>query len=411
MVQRTRYWTNSSVLGLAQERDPIEAIVQKARAIILDAVEQGWSGPPFDPFQLAERLKISVLPRDEVLDARLVPSARGARIEYNPNRPPGRTRFSIAHEIAHTLFPDYAAAIRKREQSSGDDWQVELLCNIAAAEFLMPIGSATELENEAIDIENLMRLQKEFDVSSEALFLRIVKLTNEPCAVFAAARIANGRSTPNFRIDYTVPSRSWRLNISQGFRVKKSSALSECTAVSYTSKRFGKWTQSLPELAVECVGIPPYPGDAYPRLIGILRRRHGVAPSVPRLTGVYGDAMEPRGRGRRIIVHIVNDKTPNWGAGFARQVRKKWQFVQDDFIRWANEEKGNLALGNIHLTGVSKDLSIVHMVAQRGYGDSLKPRIRYVALRRCLEQLAELALAQGATLHMPRIGSGQARGH
>ena len=411
MVQRTRYWTNSSVLGLSQKQDPITVIVQKARAIILDAVEEGWSGPPFDPFHLARRLKIPVSPRDDVLDARLVPSARGARIEFNPNRPPGRTRYSIAHEIAHTLFPDYTAEIRRRGPSLADAWQVELLCNVAAAEFLMPIGTAIELEKETIDIDNLMRLRREFDVSAEALFLRIVKLTNESCAIFAAARIANGKGPPSFRIDYTVPSRAWRLGISQGFRIEESSTLSECTAVGYTSKRFERWSQSLPEFAVGCVGIPPYPGDAYPRLLGVLRRRHGVAPVVPRLTAVYGDATDPRGPGRRIIAHIVNDKTPNWGAGFARQMRTKWQLVQDDFRRWANQEKGNLALGNTHMTRVAKDLSVVHMVAQRGYGPSQRPRIRYGALRRCLEQLAELALKRRATVHMPRIDSGQAGGH
>lgn len=112
-----------------------------------------------------------------------------------------------------------------------------------------------------------------------------------------------------------------------------------------------------------------------------------------------------------MIAHIVNDKTPNWGAGFARQVRTKWKSVQDDFRRWASERERNLALGNTHITEVSKGLSIVHMVAQHGYGPSVKPRIRYAALRKCLDQLADLALKQGATVHMPRIGSGQARGH
>ena len=51
------------------------------------------------------------------------------------------------------------------------------------------------------------------------------------------------------------------------------------------------------------------------------------------------------------------------------------------------------------------------MVAQRGYGPSPRPRIRYAALRACLEQLAEAAARRNATVHMPRIGSGQARGH
>jgi len=50
------------------------------------------------------------------------------------------------------------------------------------------------------------------------------------------------------------------------------------------------------------------------------------------------------------------------------------------------------------------------MIAQHGYGPSPKPRIRYVHLRTCLDKLAEFALGHGATVHMPRIGTGHAGG-
>src|SRR5207247_1577742 len=119
---------------------------------------------------LANYLGIPVLPSDDVADARLVPSApKGVLIEFNPNNPPARIRFSVAHELAHTLLPDHAQAVRLRGGVQGDEWQLELLCNLAAAEFLMPIGTARELEDEPIDIENLVSLRKRFEVSTEAL--------------------------------------------------------------------------------------------------------------------------------------------------------------------------------------------------------------------------------------------------
>ena len=40
-----------------------------------------------------------------------------------------------------------------------------------------------------------------------------------------------------------------------------------------------------------------------------------------------------------------------------------------------------LRLANTHITDISDDLSVVHMVAQRGYGPSAKPRIRYALFR------------------------------
>lgn len=412
MIHGEHNWTNHSVLTLTQGHDdPVAVIIEKVRSVILDAIEQGWSGPPFDPFHLAGILKIPVTPRDDVLDARLVPSGAGSRIEFNPNRPLGRIRFSLAHEIAHTLFPDYRSAIRHRGASHGDTWQAELLCNVAAAEILMPFGTAVELDNESMDIDNLLRLRKEFDVSTEALFLRMARRTTEPCAIFAAARVTPEGESAKFRIDYTAPSRSWNVKITRGLQLSGSLALSECTAVGYTTKRSEKWARHLDKMEIECVGIPPYPGDRYPRVLGVLRRPNLAMPSGPKLTFVYGDATEPRKSGSRVIAHIVNDKTPNWGAGFAKYVGIKWNFVQQDFKRWATESSSNLSLGNTHITDVSEDLSIFHMIAQHGFGPSRKPRIRYAYLRSCLEQLAKIAVNRNATVHMPRIGTGQARGH
>ncbi len=137
-------WTNPSVLALSGKRDPLEAITAKARDLVFRALEQGWQGPPFDPFALAELLGIETVPTSEVLDARTVPLAGNRfKIEFNPDRPRRRTRYSIFHEIAHTLFPDCGHMIRNRgahTASRTDDWQLETLCNIAAAEFLLPTG-------------------------------------------------------------------------------------------------------------------------------------------------------------------------------------------------------------------------------------------------------------------------------
>ena len=151
---------------------------------------------------------------------RTVPAEGGLRIEFNPNRPHGRVRYSVTHEIAHTLFPDCAETVRNRLQSvepRDDMWQLELLCNIGAAELLMPSGY-TNLEDEGVDIDNLLRLRGKFDVSTEAILIRIAKLTSRPCAVFTAARMSDDRDTPGFRIDYSVPSRSWAVRIPSGLR-------------------------------------------------------------------------------------------------------------------------------------------------------------------------------------------------
>jgi len=413
MRKQAQYWTHPSVIALAGDSDPIDVIVQKARNVILDALQEGWQGPPFDPLQLAEYLTVNTVPSSEVFDARTVPLGQNSvQIEYNPNKPRSRTRFSLAHELAHTLFPDCSESVRKRLRSSemrDDDWQLELSCNVAAAEFLMPVGTGGKIEEEPVTIDNLLRLQDKYDVSTEAISIRMAKLTAEPCTVFVAARTSD-ESQGSYRIDYSVPSRSSTLEFPRGFQVRPRTILSECTAIGFTAKRNERWP-SMPEMEIECVGIPPYPQSRWPRIVGIARTHFSSASKVLRMTRLRGDALEPRGTGPRIIAHIVNDKTPNWGAGFPLALKKKWPIVQDDFRKWAQSNPKNLSLGEIHATSITDDITIVHMVAQHGYGPSKKPRIRYAALQDCLDKLEPVALKQNATIHMPKIGSGQAGGN
>jgi O-acetyl-ADP-ribose deacetylase (regulator of RNase III) len=136
-----------------------------------------------------------------------------------------------------------------------------------------------------------------------------------------------------------------------------------------------------------------------------------VAVSRAGLTYIKGDATEPRGQGPRVIAHIVNDKTPMWGGrGFASYLRQKWPGVQDDFKSWAFSVPGRLSLGEVHKTVARDDIHVVHMIAQHGYGSSSMPRIRYMALKKCLEQLSTIANQEKATIHLPRIGCGEAGG-
>ncbi|MBS1868018.1 MAG: macro domain-containing protein [Acidobacteria bacterium] len=161
---------------------------------------------------------------------------------------------------------------------------------------------------------------------------------------------------------------------------------------------------------VEALGVPPYPGRTYPRVLGIVRPINRVEDPKPQITYLRGDATKPRGTGLRILAHIVSDRALVWGAGFGRAVRKKWPKVQDEFAQWAVRQRGNLALGNLHISSVDDSLFVAHLVAQHGVGPSKTPRVRYGAIESSLSKLADFAAAKNATVHMPRIGTGQAGG-
>ncbi len=406
-------WTNQNVLGFASNHDPIELITQKAKDKVLNAIQNGWQGPPFDPFQLADQLGIQTIPREDVLDARLIPVGRNhLNIEYNPNRSRGRLRFSIAHEIAHSLFPNCHEQVRNRTLHSTkdeDEWQLELLCNIAAGELLMPVGDELHSQTPVV-IDNILQLQKQFDVSTEAISIRLVKITQEPCTLFTSSRVSDNEGASEYRTEYCVTSRTSNLDLPRGLLVQES-ILGECTAVGYTAKGLVKVSGNLPELYLECVGIPPYPGKSYPRVLGFVRTQVTSEHISSTLNVLRGNALEPRGSGQRIIAQIVNNKTPNWGAGFGKAVRNSYPIAQMDFRKWSADDPKNLQLGNVHAVAIEDNLYVVNMVAQHGFGESKKPRIRYEALRNCLIQLKEIALSRRASVHMPRIGTGYAGGN
>jgi IrrE N-terminal-like domain len=166
----------------------VEAVTRAARDLVVRAMDQGWKGPPFDPLALAEFQKIEVVPRDDVFDARTVPVGSSLRIEFNPSRPQARVRYSVAHEIAHTIFPDCARTVRNRSvhhQTTPDDWQLEALCNIAAAELLMPVGSLASLTRGELAVEHLLELRQRYEVSSEAIFIRAAQVSEVPSRCFA----------------------------------------------------------------------------------------------------------------------------------------------------------------------------------------------------------------------------------
>ena len=409
---KRKVWTNPSVLALAGDSDPVQAITEKARTLAVEAIQDGWAGPPYDPFALADHLHITVIARQDIPDARTIASRSGYVLEFNPNRPRNRVKFSICHELAHTLFPDCVDRVRSRvthRDMKGDEWQLEMLCNIGAAELLMPVGSVPSLEGERLTIETILEARKQHEVSAEAVLLRAVRLTADQCCVFSSSRRPSSEGREGYFIDYAIGSRAWPSVISAGAPLPETTAASECTAIGFTAKRHETW-ESVGSVRVECLGVAPYPNQTYPRVLGIIRPEKQTPFDVAEITYLRGDASRPRGSGPRILAQIVNDSAFTWGGGFSLTVRGRWPVAQEAFRAWAERERRNLRLGNVHVGNVDENFAVVSMIAQHGFGPSPKPRIRYMALKSCLQRLGDIAAERSATVHMPKIGSGQAGG-
>lgn len=412
------FWTNPSVLALAGDRDPVEAISELAQHVVLAAVDSGWQGPPFDPFALAEIVGIPLEAHQGLADARttLARGSQGTRspelnhllgpepppvlIEYNPTRPRGRLRYNLAHEIAHTFFPDVAETVRHRTGSgavadvaTSDDWQLELLCNIAAGELLMPTDTLSGLDDQEIDIDALMVVRARFDVSTEALLRRVAAQTRQPLAVFAASRIRGSDDESSFRLDYIVGSRTYSPPIRRGLQLPATSVLGECAAIGYTARGVIDASVAGADLAVQCVGLAAYPGHTLPRVAGIVRSDVPKRADSPKITYVAGDATRPRGTGNRMIAHVVNDQATRWGrSGFANALGEAHDHVRFLYSTWVLDNRENLRLGNVHFGTLPDGIIVASMVAQAGYGPSQEMRLRYEALEECLRSVAREAL-------------------
>src|SRR5262249_24072433 len=96
-----------------------------------------------------------------------------------------------------------------------------------------------------------------------------------------------------------------------------------------------------------------------------------------------------------------------WGGnGFASQVRRKHPDVWAQFRSDVTLHKRKPDLGEVFFVKTGNDVIFAQMVAQKGFGPSAAQRLSYAALSNCLSQVRDTAQRIGATVHMPRVGTG-----
>lgn len=406
-------WANKSVLDFAQCDDPIVKIEEKAQSTVHEAMDKGWSGPPFDPLKLAMLMNFQVRPNASIPDARIKLVNDVKVIEFNPNKSVGRVNFSIAHEIAHTFFEDWNERTRNRLCGGGDshNWQLEMLCNIGAAEILMPPGAFENYKYKNVSISEALVLSRKFNVSMEALLIRLAKISTSPLMAFAASRL-QGNESPKYRIDYSIPSANWEKDKLDGLILNKSETLVQCVAIGSTATGKEKDFYHDSTVEVQAIGLPPYPYSDEMRYAGIIRPSNNLnSCKNPQIEFRFGDASNPIFNKNVAIVHIVNDRARNWsGRGFTHSLYRSFPDAAKDYSVWTTKSN-KFRLGEIHTYLNSSDQAVVSVIAQRGYGPSSTPRIRYSSLHLGLEKTSSFLKNTGIdTVQMPRIGSGQAGG-
>src|SRR5262245_51638230 len=170
---------------------PVEAIRHVAREILADFLRRfPDEGPAINVEALASfrSIRLTKEPPSFSEDAELVPSDDGrVSMRVNRDRPVTRQRFSIGHEVGHTLFPGYETQVQCRKPRTRD-WHdpadiLEYLCDVASSEFLLPLERFLEdLDKEKMSAERLLLLAGSYKASPEATVRRFIDLTDEPAA-------------------------------------------------------------------------------------------------------------------------------------------------------------------------------------------------------------------------------------
>jgi hypothetical protein len=173
-----------SVVALLQasaEKDPAEAIRARARELISYARTLGWDGPPFSMSELASLCGLKVDEQADLKDDQDACVMPG-HVLLNRRKPSARRRYSLAHEITHTLFPDYEKEVRrvgKLWRRDGDDSELERLCQVGAAELLFPFETfVAAVAQDGLSLSTTLALAARFEASPEAAARRVVETSD-----------------------------------------------------------------------------------------------------------------------------------------------------------------------------------------------------------------------------------------
>ena len=178
-----RRYSDPDIISLARQTGELicPRFTVRAQARLLLKRLNSYPGVPTDPFERLKvvaslsRIKVQPMNMDEQKresrDAVLYPTTSGWLALYNPNRPKGRILFTLAHEIIHTLFPNSITGARFRSITNPDSREaneLERLCDLGAAELVMPIDEFQKQANGQYSLGDVHRLSGHFGTSFEA---------------------------------------------------------------------------------------------------------------------------------------------------------------------------------------------------------------------------------------------------
>jgi hypothetical protein len=139
--------------------------------IVATKLVEGVQCPPTDLGRIGTRLNIvGFYPEDLAVSGELRHEGGTFKVVYSSKLSAERRRFTIAHEIAHAVFESTGRGCPRRGR------ELERLCDMMAAEILMPREVFLKLVGPRISVAGVLELGRVFKTSLSATAIRCAEL-------------------------------------------------------------------------------------------------------------------------------------------------------------------------------------------------------------------------------------------
>jgi hypothetical protein len=145
--------------------------IVRAITTVSSGLLDGVSCPPTDLSALGKKVSVhSFIEEDIAGSGELHRDGSGLRIVYSCYLSKPRRRFTIAHEIAHAYFASRWPDLPRPSK------EVEQICDMMAAEILMPRFHVLEIVKDDFRLEQVFDVARTFQVSLSAAAIRCAHL-------------------------------------------------------------------------------------------------------------------------------------------------------------------------------------------------------------------------------------------
>lgn len=268
------------------EKNPETIIRRLAREKVVYAKKNLWTGPPYCPKEFVGLFGIKCKEVEHDIDGEgriLLSRAKRLEIEYRKGRLPERQRFTIFHEFAHTLFPDYCEFIPQHQTFQKNPplhvKKFERLCDVGASEMLMPFDDFTSdiQKQKLLNVEVVHALRQRYHASIDATIYRLLDLVMSVgfAAVFLTDQRGSNQGFGPLWVKHTSRNGLFKTFIPAGVTPPRNSVATQCYRNNLETTPAVKetwWIKGAPRSwLVQAAKLPTIKEDAhYPKVVALM---------------------------------------------------------------------------------------------------------------------------------------------